>query len=56
MYSLAARGLLEWAEEDTLADDFTCETIDPNNPTGPKVKTTFPGDYTLHLFKYLPVD
>jgi len=39
-----------------LAADFTCETIDPNNPTGPKVKVIFPGKYTLRLFKYSPVD
>jgi hypothetical protein len=40
----------------TLADDFACETIDPNNPAGPKVMAIFPGGYTLRLFKYSPVD
>jgi hypothetical protein len=39
-----------------LADDFACETIDPNNPTGPKVKAIFPGAYTTRLYKYSPVD
>jgi hypothetical protein len=39
-----------------LADDFACETIDPNEPTGAKVTAIFPGDYTLRLYKYSPVD
>lgn len=39
-----------------MADDFACKTIDPNNPTGPKVDAIFPGGYTLNLFKYWPVD
>ena len=38
-----------------MADDFACDTIDPKNPDGPKVKAIFPGWYTLRLFKYLPV-
>jgi len=53
---LVALGLLEWLEERTLPDDFACETIDPRNPTGPKVDAIFPGDYTLRLYKYSPVD
>ncbi len=56
MYSLGRLGLLQWVEEDTLAADYPCKTIDPSNPTGPKVDAIFPGDYTLRLFKYSPVD
>ena len=39
-----------------MADDFSCETIDPRNPTGPAIKAILPGYYTLRLFKYSPVD
>lgn len=39
-----------------MAADFACKTIDPSNPTGPKVDAIFPGDYTLRLYKYSPVD
>ena len=47
---------LEYIQEDIVAADFTCRTIDPNNPTGPKVDAIFPAGYTLRLFKYSPVD
>jgi len=43
-------------KEDTVAADFACKTIDPRNPTGPKVDVIFPADYTLRLYKYSPVD
>ena len=39
-----------------MAADFACKTIDPSNPTGPKVDAIFPGDYTLRLYKYSRVD
>ena len=39
-----------------MAADFACKTIDPSNPTGPKVDAIFPGDYTLRLYKYSSVD
>jgi len=39
-----------------VAADFACKTIDPNNPTGPKVDVIFPGGYTLRLFKFSPVE
>ena len=39
-----------------MAADFACKTIDPNDPTGPKVDAVFPGEYTLRLYKYSPVD
>ena len=38
-----------------MADNFACKTIDPNNPTGPKVDAIFPGGLTLRYFKYMPV-
>jgi hypothetical protein len=43
-------------KEDAVAADYACKTIDPSNPTGPKVDAIFPGDYTLRLYKYSPVD
>jgi hypothetical protein len=39
-----------------LADDFTCKTVDPDNPTGPRVDAVFPGGYTSRLYKCSPVD
>lgn len=36
--------------------DWACETVDPRDPTGPKVIAVIPGDYALRLFKYSPVD
>jgi hypothetical protein len=39
-----------------VAADFACKTIDPNDPTGPKIDAIFPGVYTLRLYKYSPVD
>lgn len=39
-----------------MAADFACKTLDPGDPTGPKVDAIFPGDYTLRLYKYSPVD
>jgi hypothetical protein len=39
-----------------VADNFACKTLDPKNPAGPKVDATFPGSYTLRLYKYSPVD
>lgn len=39
-----------------MAADFFCETIDPNNPDGPKIKAVFPAGYTLKLYKNWPVD
>ena len=39
-----------------MAADYACETIDPNNPTGPKTKAIFPGEYSLRLYKYSPVE
>ena len=38
-----------------MTADFEWETIDPNNPTGPKVTVIFPGHYTLYLYKHAPV-
>lgn len=38
-----------------MAADFACQTIDPKNPTGPKVDAIFPGDLTERYFKYSPV-
>ena len=39
-----------------MAVDYSCETIDPNNPAGPRIQVIFPAAYTLRLFKYNPVD
>ncbi len=39
-----------------MAADFTCETIDPENPDGPKIGAIFPAGYTSKLFKHWPVD
>ena len=39
-----------------MTADFACKTIDPNNPSGPKVDAIFPGGYTSGLFKHCPVD
>lgn len=39
-----------------MADNFACQTHDPENPTGAKVDAIFPGSYTLRLYKYSPVD
>ncbi len=39
-----------------MARDFTCETLDPRHPKGPRVEVTFPGEYTIHLYKNSPVD
>lgn len=38
-----------------MADDFACKTIDPVNPSGPKIDAIFPGDLTLRYYKYSPV-
>ena len=38
-----------------MTADFTCKTLDPSNPDGPKVDAIFPGGYTLRLYKYSPV-
>jgi hypothetical protein len=56
MYSLSGPGSARMVRGRPLAADYECETIDPNNPTGPKVKAIFPADYTLRLYKYSPVD
>ena len=39
-----------------MAANCACETIDPNNPTGPKIDAIFPAAYLLRLYKYSPVD
>ena len=39
-----------------MAADFNCETINPEDPEGPKIAAVFPGGYTSRLFKYSPVD
>jgi hypothetical protein len=39
-----------------VAADFACKTIDPNNPTGPKIAAVFPGRYTQRLYKCSPMD
>jgi hypothetical protein len=39
-----------------VATDIFCKTIDPNNPTGPKIDAVFPGRYTDWLLKHWPVD
>ena len=38
-----------------MAADFTCQAIDPKNPTGPKIEVIFPGDLTERCYKYSPV-
>jgi len=43
------------SNEENTVGDFACQTIDPNNPTGPKIDVIFPGDYTLCLYKYARV-
>lgn len=42
--------------ENGLASDYSCKTIDPENPDGPKIDVIFPAGYALRLFKYWPVD
>jgi hypothetical protein len=42
MYSLATLDLLEWTEEDTVADP-TCKTVNPIDPNGPPIEAVFPG-------------
>ena len=34
---------------ESVAADFACEMIDPNNPTGPNIDAIFPGRYTQRL-------
>ena len=38
-----------------MSADFPCKTIDPNNPTGPKVDAIFPGGLTSRYYKNSPV-
>lgn len=38
-----------------VAADFTCRTLDPNDPAGRPVDAIFPADLTLRYYKYSPV-
>ena len=39
-----------------MAANYSCKTVDPENPSGPKIDAVFPAEYTLKLFKFSPVD
>jgi len=39
-----------------MAADYVCQTLDPNNPDGPRIDVVFPARYTLGLYKHSPVD
>lgn len=38
-----------------MAGDFRCETIDPDDPDGPKTAVIFPAFLTMAYYKYHPV-
>ena len=39
-----------------VVSDCKRTTLDPNNPTGPKISVIFPAGYMVRLYKYSPVD
>lgn len=38
-----------------VPSNYTCQTIDPDNPEGPKISVMIPADLYVRLYKYSPV-
>lgn len=55
MYPFTATQFREKLKRTAMAADYSCKTVDPTNPRGERIDAIFPGDLTLRMYKYSPV-